>query len=464
MVVPPGVAAGHSATVEAGIRALRMGGTAADAAVAATLGSCVAESIFTGLGGGGFATYYDAASREVTCLDFFCATPGLDGGPSAGPMRPVTIRFGQVDIPYGIGGPSVAVPGVAAGCGEIHSRWGRLPWPDVVAPAISIAASGVPMPAAHAHTLPALAPAMLLDQGGPVYAPGGKILTAGDHLFHPGLASALTLLAERGPDVLYTGELGRMWADLTRADGGTVGTADLASYKVRQLPVQAAPLGDYLVFGRDDLNQAIAAIAALPANLSTMDGPQRAIALATVLGGTTQGLGDTTNVTAVDSEGNACVVTTTLGLGAGLWLNNYGVHLNSMLGETELIIGEPKPGQRISSMMCPMIVVDSAGRLVLAAGSAGASRIRSALLTTLVGTLIDGLSVTEAVRAPRLHPAGNVINLEPGYPPESANALRDAGFAVDQWTEKSHYFGGVSAIGTSGASGDPRRDGSASLL
>src|SRR3712207_65699 len=66
--VSAGVAAAHPATAEIGVRILRAGGTAADAAVAAVLTCCVAETIYTGLGGGGFATYFDAATGEVTCL------------------------------------------------------------------------------------------------------------------------------------------------------------------------------------------------------------------------------------------------------------------------------------------------------------------------------------------------------------------------------------------------------------
>lgn len=81
-MVTAGVAAGHPATVEAGISILDAGGNAADAAVAATLAACAAETIMTGMGGGGFATHFDAATRRVTCLDFFVAVPGLD------PRRP----------------------------------------------------------------------------------------------------------------------------------------------------------------------------------------------------------------------------------------------------------------------------------------------------------------------------------------------------------------------------------------
>lgn len=465
MVVPPGVAAGHPATVEVGIRVLRMGGSAADAGVAAALAACVCESILTGLGGGGFATYFDAATREVTCLDFFCAAPGTDGDVKSGPMKPINVRFGEVYIPYGIGGASVAVPGVAAGCGEIHSRWGRLPWADVLEPVIGMASHGVPMTEAHATILPWLAEAMLPDQGMVAYSPGGNLLSKGDRLFHPGLADALSALAEEGPQVMYTGKLGELLVDLVRGDGGAIGPKDLASYRVLQIPVHTARLGEYTIFGREDLNEAIATIASLPPHLSTMDRAEAAVALARVLGPSAhEGYGDTTNITVVDGDGNACVITTTLGMGAGLWLPGYGMHLNSMLGELDLIIGELAPGDRIGSMMCPMVALDGEGNLRLAAGSAGAARIRSALMSTLLSALINDTTVSDAVRAPRMHASEGFLHLEPGYPPEIAEALRTAGFRVNQWTEKSHYFGGVSAIGVSGAAGDPRRDGAAALL
>src|SRR6185436_11262093 len=103
-----GVAAAHPATVDVGIQVLRDGGTAADAAVAGVFASCVAESIFTGLGGGGFATYFDASTGRATSLDFFCAVPGLDGGRAA-PMVPIDVAYGHVPVPYLIGGGSAAV-------------------------------------------------------------------------------------------------------------------------------------------------------------------------------------------------------------------------------------------------------------------------------------------------------------------------------------------------------------------
>ena len=462
-----GVAAGHPATAEVGLRVLAAGGTAADSAVAAMLASCVSESVLTGLGGGGFATYYDATTSTVTCLDFFCSVPGLDGDTKPDPMVPIEVFFGDVPMNYMIGGASVAVPGVPAGAGEMHQRWGRLPWHQVVEPAITLAATGVVLPAEQAQALVSVAPALLPGEGAEIYAPGGRLLQGGDLLRHPGLDTALAILAEQGPSAFYTGRLGELTVEVVRDAGGNLGPRDLAAYRVTSAPVAHAKLGEYTVFAREDLNQLIATIAALPQRLGTMRRGRRAVALANaLLAHGPERVGDTTNISVVDDEGNACVVTITLGLGSGVWLAGYGIHLNSMLGEGELVTGELVPGSRMASYMCPLVVVDSCGRLVLAAGSAGASRIRSALIATLIGVLVDGRSTADAIAAPRFHPVAGelpdttpIVHAEPGYPEVELTALADAGLVVNQWDHLSHYFGGVSAVGLAGAAGDPRRGG-----
>ena len=463
--MPAGVAAGHPATAEVGLRLLAAGGSAADAAVAATLACCVAESVLTGIGGGGFATYYDASTREVTCLDFFCTVPGLDADDPAGPMVPIQVEFGGVPMSYSIGESSVAVPGVPAGTAAVHERWGRLPWASVVEPAIGLARSGVVLPAAQAATLLAVFPALVPGVGAEIYQPGGRLLAGGDLLFHPGLDRALAALATKGPEVFYTGEIGSAMVDTIRAGGGALGHKDLAEYRVLELPVGHAPLDGYHVFARHDLNRLIDTVAALPPSIATLDRGRRAVALADALrvyG--RQKLGDTTNISVVDPDGNACVITVTLGIGSGVWIPGMGVHLNSMLGEGELVTGDLTAGRRMSSMMCPLVVTDDTGDLVLAAGSAGASRIRTALVHTLVGVLVDGLSAREAVHRPRFHVVDDTVHAEAGYPKDELDALAGAGYEINQWDHTSHYFGGVSAVGVPGAAGDPRRGGVGLLL
>jgi gamma-glutamyltranspeptidase / glutathione hydrolase len=463
--VPAGVAASHPATAQAGLQILQAGGTAADAAVAAVLTCCVAETIFTGLGGGGFATYFEAATGEVTCLDFFVSVPGTDGDRQPGPMIAIEVFFGGVPQVYSIGGASVAVPGVPAGCGEVHARWGRLPWADVVAPAAMLARTGAPLPEAHARTLDACAPALAYGEGAPIYTPHGTRLQGGESLFHPGLATAMEGLAAEGPSLFYTGTLAKVMVDAVRDAGGALGPLDLAAYRVQETPVDHAMLAGHRVRARHDLNRTVDTIAALPGAVTSLPRPERAVAVAAALRDRgRQKIGDTTNVSVVDAEGNACVITTTLGLGAAVWLPGLGVNLNSMLGEGELITQDLAPGRRMSSNMCPLVVIDPAGDLAVAAGSAGASRIRTALVDTLLGVLVDDLDMTAAIARPRFHVVDDTVHAEPGCPEDDLAALADAGWQVERWTELNHYFGGVTAVGQAGAAGDPRRAGVGLLL
>ncbi|MEV6343307.1 gamma-glutamyltransferase [Actinoplanes sp. NPDC051851] len=460
--VAAGVAASHPATARTGVRILEAGGSAADAAVGAVLACCVAETIYTGLGGGGFATYFDSRTGQVTCLDFFVAVPGLDGDRKPEPMVAVDVFFGGLPQMYSIGGASVAVPGVPAGLGEVHKRWGRLSWAEVVEPAAGLARTGVLLPAEHAATLRSCATALAYGEGAEPYQPGGRLLERDELLFHPGLDTAMDALAADGPDVFYTGEYARLLVDTVRAAGGALGSADLAGYRVAEVAVDHARLAGFQVCARRDLNRTVETISALPADLSR---PGRAPGVAAALRNRgVQRLGDTTNVSVVDPEGNACVITTTLGLGAGVWLPGLGINLNSMLGEGELLTDDLAPGQRMSSYMCPLVVIGPDGRLVVAAGSAGASRIRTALVDTLLGVLVDGLDIPDAIARPRFHVVEDTVHAEAGSEPAELDALRAAGWQIVEWPEPTHYFGGVTAVGRAGAAGDPRRGGVGLLL
>jgi gamma-glutamyltranspeptidase / glutathione hydrolase len=240
---------------------------------------------------------------------------------------------------------------------------------------------------------------------------------------------------------------------------------DLAAYRVHETPVDHAVLAGHRVRARHDLSRTVDTIASLPDSLTDLPRTDRAVALAAALRDHgQQKKGDTTNVSVVDQQGNACVITTTLGLGAAVWLPGLGVNLNSMLGEGELITDDLAPGRRMSSNMCPLVVIDDSGDLAVAAGSAGASRIRTALVDTLLGVLVDDLDMTEAIARPRFHVVEDTIHAEPGYPEDELSALTDAGWQINQWPAMDHYFGGVTAVGAAGAAGDPRRGGVGLLL
>jgi gamma-glutamyltranspeptidase/glutathione hydrolase len=103
-------------------------------------------------------------------------------------------------------------------------------------------------------------------------------------------------------------------------------------------------------------------------------------------------------------------------------------------------------------------VIDGA-RVELALGAAGGTRLRTALITVALGVLDEGLSPQDAVDRPRVHPAGELVNAEPGVDEDGLSALESRGLRVRRWNERHHYFGGVSAIGAAGAAADPRRSG-----
>src|SRR5689334_23699304 len=122
------VAAGHPATTAAGVEILEDGGTAADAAVAAALATCVAETVMTGLLGGGHAIYWDAEAGTARNLDCFVAVPGLGADRRDAELVHLQVPFGEELVHYAIGPASCGVPGLPAGLDELWRAHGRLPW------------------------------------------------------------------------------------------------------------------------------------------------------------------------------------------------------------------------------------------------------------------------------------------------------------------------------------------------
>jgi gamma-glutamyltranspeptidase/glutathione hydrolase len=96
---------------------------------------------------------------------------------------------------------------------------------------------------------------------------------------------------------------------------------------------------------------------------------------------------------------------------------------------------------------------------VLAAGAAGGTRLRTALVGVVAGILDEGLTPQEAVDRPRFHPAAGTVNAEPGVDESGLAELEARGWAVRRWPDRHHYFGGVSLVGRAGAAADPRRSG-----
>ncbi|HXH88586.1 MAG TPA: gamma-glutamyltransferase [Gaiellaceae bacterium] len=444
------VAAGHPATVAAGIEILEDGGSAADAAVAACLASCVAETVMTGLLGGGHAIHWDG--REAVNLDCFVTVPTGSGG------EPVdlAVPFGEEVVHYAVGAGTCGVPGLPAGLGSLWERYGRLPWPRLVEPALALARSGVTMPPAHAACLAMLESVFTLSpEGKAIYAPGGRLLESGDVLAQPGLAATLEALAAEGAGSVYRGSL----ADALLGIAGVgVTRDDLIGYEPLWSEPLTAELAGHELLTRGGLAGIAESLERLP-RLGGLDEPDRVLALLAALEGAGAD-GHTTNLAVVDGDGHACVVTTSLGLGTGDFLPGYDLHLNSMLGEVDLHHVPLVGGARMESMMAPSLAFDGAG-LALAIGAAGGTRLRTALVGVAAAVLDEGLEPTDAVERPRVHPVAQTVHAEPGVSEEALSRLEAQGRTVRRWPALHHYFGGVSLVGRAGAAGDPRRSGHA---
>jgi gamma-glutamyltranspeptidase/glutathione hydrolase len=450
-VIEPGIAAGHPATADAGAEVLADGGSAADAAVAACLASCVAETIMTGLLGGGHAIYFDAASATTRNLDCFVSVPSGKGAP----MESLQVPFGEELVDYAIGASSCAVPGVPAGLDALWRAHGRLPWARLVEPALQLARDGVAMPAAHVACLVMLAPVMTMREGAALYAPSGELMVEGDVLRQPGLVRALELVRDEGAASVYSGTIARSLLDLMEERSGTITASDLEEYA----PVWTEPATVEFA-GRRVLTRR--GLSGVPATLARFDPAGGPSALLAALEAVPAMDGHTTNLTVVDADGNACVLTTSLGLGSGDWLPGLDLHLNSMLGEADLVREPLRAGDRMASMMAPTLAFADDG-LELALGAAGGTRLRTALVGVLGAVLYEGVEPQAAIDRPRFHPAGAVVNAEPGVDEAWLATLEQRGRVVRRWAGRHHYFGGVSAFGRRGCGADPRRSGAVRL-
>jgi gamma-glutamyltranspeptidase/glutathione hydrolase len=179
----------------------------------------------------------------------------------------------------------------------------------------------------------------------------------------------------------------------------------------------------------------------------------------------------TTHVSVIDEAGGAASMTCSTGCGSGWFAGDSGVHLNNMLGEGDLALASRvlRPGDRITSMMSPTIVLGGDGRIRLVLGSSGSSRIRSAVTQVLTRALDGRLTLPEAVEAPRIHPEGALLDCEGGFPEEVLDALAEAGEDVVRWPGRNLYFGGAQAVaahpdGRLEAAGDPRRGGAGTVV
>lgn len=242
------VTAAHPLAAAAGARVLREGGSAADAMVAVQAVLGLVEPQSSGLGGGAFLVWYDAASGKVTTLDGretapLAATPRLFQGIDGTPMK----FFRAV-----VGGRSVGVPGTPALLQEAHRRWGRANWPLLFADGIALAQEGFSVSPRMAASVSRDAERLASHPATRDYfLPGGTPVAHGDVLTNPAYARSLQTLADHGAEPFYTGDIARQIVQAVRTapNPGLLSAMDMALYRVKERKAVCAPYRAYQVCG-----------------------------------------------------------------------------------------------------------------------------------------------------------------------------------------------------------------------
>ena len=494
-----------------------------DAAISSPLGGGVA--IFRRADG--FietADFFCAAPGRST------ASPGDE---SAASPRRVRIDFGVGGAyqDFLVGPATAAVPGFLRGVGAMLERWGTKSFAEVVQPAIEYADEGVALTEYHVACFGVLEPILALSPLGRrrFFRDDGGLLRPGDRFRQPELASGLRRIARDG---LTRGldDLDRTLLETFGPQtGGRITEKDLEAYAPEFAPPLDVEYGGARVFtmpapsagGRwvaatlrlfeaaglrtaragsaaryDGIARCLAAVSrSRRANPDLLDDPSISVVLERALsefdddrsrepGGAGEvaspgrpdlppepsGPGNTTHVSVVDRDGNVAGATVSHGEGSGEWVEEYGLHMNNVLGEEDLFpggIGRVVPGTRLSTMMAPCVLIGPDGSATVF-GTGGSSRIRSVLAQVVVSLVDDGLDLRDAVDAARLHVENDKLSIESfALPSAQASILRTLGrfAAIERFDAPSLFFGGVHAArvapdGECSAAGDARRSGS----
>src|SRR5438094_5876086 len=211
LAVPPGpgfrggvVAVSHPLAAEAGARMLRSGGNAIDAAAAIQFALNVVEPEFSGIGGGGFMMVHLAKGQGSTF-----AVEGRERAPASADTTLFTKPDGsnQDFTPASTSGQAVGVPGTLKVVATAVQRFGRMRLAEVIQPAIELAEKGFPVNFVLAGDAQSARTSYYAETAA-VFRPGSVPLKQGDLLKQPDLAKTLRLIAAKGPDVLYRGEIG----------------------------------------------------------------------------------------------------------------------------------------------------------------------------------------------------------------------------------------------------------------
>ena len=500
------VATNHPMGSAAGLEMLAMGGNAMDAAVASVFALSVVEPMMVGIFGAGFINYYDAASGEFVNIDNYsvapaAATPDMyETVSDTWPDYMETANRANL-----VGYRSVGVPGALMGWSYAAEKYGRLGLDTVMQPAIRYAERGFATSRYLSDIIRlnrddlAMFPATA-----EVFLPNGKPPSVGDTIVRSDYAQTLKMVAAEGPDALYRGRIGAMVAEDMANNDGVITEEDLANYRIHlREPARGTYRGYEIVsvaptssggtaiieilnvlegFDVASLGFGTAAGAHLLAEAMKIAFADRFEYLGdpafveVPVGALTNkryaaerrkeidatkareysygnpslyvGEGaDTTHLTTADSDGNVVSTTQTIHAvfgskvttpGTGMLLNNTMNIFDPHPGNANSIA----PGKRMVSSMSPTIVMKD-GKPFMALGTPGATRIFPSVLQAIVNVIDHGMTLQEAVEAPRVWTQGQALEVEPGISDEAREGLRKMGHDVQVTARVAGGMNGV---------------------
>jgi gamma-glutamyltranspeptidase/glutathione hydrolase len=477
------------------------GGNAVDAAVAALFALTVVEPMMVGVFGAGHAQVF-MPGRTHTVIDAYTTAPAAARPDMYRPISDSWPDYMEVEGRENtVGLRSVGVPGTLAGWCEMLTRFGTLDLATVMAPAIRHAEHGFRVTGYLSECIAETAFDLArFPDSARVFLPGGAPLAKGDRLVQADYASTLRAIAADGATALYGGAIGRRVVEYMARDGGLITLDDLVRYHtIERAPVRgtyrgfeiagAAPptgggihviqmlniiegfdvaglgygtvdgihlLAEVMKIAFTDRNAAtgdpafvnvpVARLIAKDYAATRRDGIDMGKAGAYTAGGGA-GAPYTTHVTVADADGNVIAATQTINnlFGSKAMVPGTGMLLNNTMA-----LFDPHPGhtlsaaagKRMTSSMAPTIVLRD-GRPAFALGLPGGVRIFTSVLQALVNLIDHGMSLQEAVEAPRMWTQGQDLEVETAVPDAVRAGLAARGHRV---VPLPHVAGGMGAI------------------
>lgn len=499
------VATAHPLATGAGLAALRAGGSAVDAALAANAVLAVVEPVACGLGGDLFVLGWDAEEGRLFGLD-------ASGRSPAGLALADLPRDARGRVP--LGSPLTwTVPGAVDGWLTLHARWGRLPTDVLLADAIQLARHGCPVTEIIARAWEAGARSHREQPGfAEVFLPGGRAPREGELFRNPALARTLEEIAEGGADAFYRGRVADELVAFSERWGGALTHEDLAATRCTAVEPLSTRFSGHELWELPPAGQGIAALEMLNiAEAAGIEGlprshpdwwhvlveakklafadraryladPSRARVPSERLASKEHAAdlarsldrrraaesppdppsltgGETTYLAAADPEGNlvSWIQSNYTGFGSGHAVPSLGFGLQNRGALFSLDPTHPnrfEPGKRPLHTIIPGFVTRG-GEPWLAFGVMGGDMQPQGHVQVLLNLLLEGMGLQEAGDAARFHHAGGeepdgavrdpggVLHLEPGVPPPIRAELARRGHRI---ADRPGSYGGYQAV------------------